>query len=194
MLPLLLVISIGTFIPLRLLKNLYLARMRIQDPPQEPFFSCHSVLASVGSKTATIVSERFLPNIFGNSILNLFFLAMFVPGLPGFEPELLHQEANLFVYVQVLHDLIHIIVLVLLEPGVANLPEGGQLIRALNVLTVKIVERSDHTAVSLALLRLLQVPVPCGSAVTFLQCCVSASIIIRIRDPKNVHMDPDPRG
>ena len=82
---------------------------------------------------------------------------MFVPGLPGFEPELLHQEANLFVYVQVLHDLIHIIVLVLLEPGVANLPEGGQLIRALNVLTVKIVERSDHTAVSLALLRLLQV-------------------------------------
>ena len=84
MLPLLLVISIGTFIPLRLLKNLYLARMRIQDPPQEPF------LASVGSKTATIVSERFLPNIFGNSILNFFFLAMFVPGLLGFEPELLH--------------------------------------------------------------------------------------------------------
>jgi hypothetical protein len=59
----------------------------------------------------------------------------------------------------VLHDLIHIIVLVLLEPGVANLPEGGQLIRALNVLTVKIVERSEHTAVSLALLRLLQVSV-----------------------------------
>ena len=28
------------------------------------------------------------------------------------------------------------------------------------------------------------------------QCCGSASIIIRIRiqDPKNVHMDPDPRG
>jgi hypothetical protein len=40
---------------------------------------------------------------------------------------------------------------------VANLAEGGQLIRALNVLTVKIVERSDHTAVSIALLRLLQV-------------------------------------
>ena len=28
------------------------------------------------------------------------------------------------------------------------------------------------------------------------QCCGSASIIMRIRiqDPKNVHMDPDPRG
>ena len=28
------------------------------------------------------------------------------------------------------------------------------------------------------------------------QCCGTASIImrIRIRDPKNVHMDPDPRG
>ena len=56
-----------------------------------------------------------------------------------------------------LHDLIHIIVLVLLEPSTATLPEGGMLIRALNVLTVKIVERSEHTAVALALLRLFQV-------------------------------------
>ncbi len=64
----------------------------------------------------------------------------------------------MYTCLQVLHDLINIIVLVLLEPGVANLPEGGHLIRALNVLTVKIVERSDHTAVSIALLRLLQVP------------------------------------
>ena len=30
----------------------------------------------------------------------------------------------------------------------------------------------------------------------FFQCCGSASVIMRIRiqDPKNVHMDPDPRG
>ena len=26
------------------------------------------------------------------------------------------------------------------------------------------------------------------------QCCGSASVITRIQDPKNVHMDPDPRG
>ena len=49
----------------------------------------------------------------------------------------------------------NVIVLILLEPGVADLPEGGQLIRALNVLTVKIVDRSDHNAVSSALLKLL---------------------------------------
>ena len=40
-----------------------------------------------------------------------------------------------------LHDLVNVIVLILLEPGVADLPEGGQLVRALNVLTVKIVDR-----------------------------------------------------
>jgi len=48
-----------------------------------------------------------------------------------------------------------VIVLILLEPGVAELPEGGQLVRALNVLTVKIVDRSDHNAVSGALVKLL---------------------------------------
>ena len=40
-----------------------------------------------------------------------------------------------------LHDLVNVIVLILLEPGVAELPEGSQLVRALNVLTVKIVDR-----------------------------------------------------
>jgi len=56
---------------------------------------------------------------------------------------------------QVLHDLLHMIVLILLEPAVSTLPEGGQLVRALNVLTVKIVDRSDHNNVSIALVRLL---------------------------------------
>ena len=42
---------------------------------------------------------------------------------------------------QVLHDLVNVIVLILLEPGVAELPEGSQLVRALNVLTVKVVDR-----------------------------------------------------
>ena len=44
----------------------------------------------------------------------------------------------------VLHDLVNVIVLILLEPGVAELPEGSQLVRALNVLTVKIIDRSNH--------------------------------------------------
>ena len=36
------------------------------------------------------------------------------------------------------------------------IPKGAQLIRALNVLTVKIVDRSDHTATTSAFLRLLR--------------------------------------
>jgi len=55
----------------------------------------------------------------------------------------------------VLHDLVNVIVLILLEPGVADLPEGSQLVRALNVLTVKIVDRSDHNHISGALVKLL---------------------------------------
>ena len=52
--------------------------------------------------------------------------------------------SNSFLF-QVLHDLVNVIVLILLEPGVAELPEGSQLVRALNVLTVKIVDRLDAT-------------------------------------------------
>jgi len=66
-----------------------------------------------------------------------------------------HRDLVRQATMQVLHDLVNVIVLILLEPGVAELPEGGQLIRALNVLTVKIVDRSDHNAISSALLKLL---------------------------------------
>ena len=50
---------------------------------------------------------------------------------------------------QFLHDLVNVIVLILLEPGVA------ELIRALNVLPFKIFDGSDHNAISSALLKLL---------------------------------------
>ena len=56
---------------------------------------------------------------------------------------------------QSVKELVHVIVLILLEPGLPALPEGAQLVRALNVLTVKIVDRSDHHAVSSALVKLL---------------------------------------
>merc|ERR1719507_369479 len=55
-----------------------------------------------------------------------------------------------------IHDLVHAIISVLLEPEVAGFPQGAQLIRALNVLTVKIVDRSDHTNITSAFLRLLR--------------------------------------
>ena len=54
------------------------------------------------------------------------------------------------------HDLVHVIICVLLKPEVAGFPQGAQLIRALNVLTVKIVDRSDHTNITSAFLRLLR--------------------------------------
>jgi hypothetical protein len=44
---------------------------------------------------------------------------------------------------------------ILLETGVADLPEGGRLVRAVDVLIIKIVDRSGHNAVSGALVRLL---------------------------------------
>ena len=56
---------------------------------------------------------------------------------------------------QFLHDLVNVIVLILLEPGVAELQVGGQLIRALNLLPFKIFDRWDHNAISSALLKLL---------------------------------------
>ena len=55
-----------------------------------------------------------------------------------------------------IHDLVHAIISVLLEPEVAGFPQGAQLIRALNVLTVKIVDRSDHTNITSAFLQLLR--------------------------------------
>ena len=47
-----------------------------------------------------------------------------------------------------LHDLLQMIIGVLLEPATGRLPQGEQLIRTLNVLVVKIIERSEHTQVN----------------------------------------------
>lgn len=81
-----------------------------------------------------------------------------------------HRDLVKKATVQVLHDLVNVIVLILLEPNVPDLPEGGQLVRALNVLTVKIVDRSDHNAVSSALIKLLHECI--GSSVLSGKYCV----------------------
>jgi len=81
-----------------------------------------------------------------------------------------HRDLVKKATVQVLHDLVNVIVLILLEPSVPDLPEGGQLVRALNVLTVKIVDRSDHNAVSSALIKLLHECI--GSSVLSGKYCV----------------------
>jgi len=81
-----------------------------------------------------------------------------------------HRDLVKKATVQVLHDLVNVIVLILLEPGVPDLPEGSQLVRALNVLTVKIVDRSDHNAISSALIKLLHECI--GSSVLSGKYCV----------------------
>lgn len=53
-----------------------------------------------------------------------------------------HTDLTVKASMSALHDLLEMILGVLLEPAVADeLPSGSQLVRALNVLTVKIIER-----------------------------------------------------
>lgn len=92
------------------------------------------------------------------------FLTMVLMSLYG------HRDIVKKASMQVLHDLVNIIVLLLLEPSVPDMPEGAQLVRALNVLTVKIVDRSDHNNVSTALIKLLQECI--GSSVLSEKYCV----------------------
>ena len=69
-----------------------------------------------------------------------------------------HQDLTKKATTNSLHDLLHVIISILLEPKIQQLPEpdGGQLIRALNVLTVKILDRSDSTNVTSAFIKLLR--------------------------------------
>ena len=47
----------------------------------------------------------------------------------------------------ILKDLIYNLVTVLLDKRLSELEEGPQVVRAVNVMVVKIVEKADHTSV-----------------------------------------------
>ena len=66
-----------------------------------------------------------------------------------------HQELTRSASTSALHDLFHVIISILLEPKMEQLTDGAQLLRALNVLTVKIIDRSDHTNITSAIIKLL---------------------------------------
>merc|ERR1719189_810018 len=66
-----------------------------------------------------------------------------------------HAELTRSASVSALHDLFHVIISILLEPKMKELADGAQLLRALNVLTVKIIDRSDHTNITSAIIKLL---------------------------------------
>lgn len=55
-----------------------------------------------------------------------------------------------------LKDLICQLLTVLLDERLEKIPEGANVIRSLNVLLVKLVEKSDHTSCLVALIRLLR--------------------------------------
>merc|ERR1719348_258560 len=81
-----------------------------------------------------------------------------------------HRDIVIKASMQVLHDMVDVIILILLEPSLPDMPEGAQLVRALNVLTVKIVDRSDHNNISQALIKLLHECI--GSSVLSGKYCV----------------------
>lgn len=66
-----------------------------------------------------------------------------------------HAELTRHASSSALHDLFHVIISILLEPKMEQLADGDQLLRALNVLTVKIIDRSDHTNITSAIIKLL---------------------------------------
>lgn len=66
-----------------------------------------------------------------------------------------HAELTRNASTSALHDLFHVIISILLEPKMEQLSDGAQLLRALNVLTVKIIDRSDHTNITSAIVKLL---------------------------------------
>ncbi|KAL3842600.1 hypothetical protein ACJMK2_020593 [Sinanodonta woodiana] len=70
----------------------------------------------------------------------------------------LFQNTNLAVRASrdILKDLINNLVTILLDNRLVELEEGPQVIRTVNVMVVKIVEKSDHTNILSALVRLLQ--------------------------------------
>ncbi|XP_060086364.1 cytoskeleton-associated protein 5-like [Ylistrum balloti] len=56
----------------------------------------------------------------------------------------------------ILKDLINNLVTILLDNRLGELEEGAQVVRSVNVMVVKIVEKADHTSIMSALIRLLQ--------------------------------------
>ncbi|XP_033753517.1 cytoskeleton-associated protein 5-like [Pecten maximus] len=56
----------------------------------------------------------------------------------------------------ILKDLINNLVTILLDNRLVELEEGAQVVRSVNVMVVKIVEKADHTSIMSALIRLLQ--------------------------------------
>lgn len=92
----------------------------------------------------------------------------------------------------VLRDVVHVLINILLDPRLAQLEDGPQIIRAINVLVVRIVEKAQFTHVFSALLKLLHESVGSGGGCKFTELVMKCNWkVIRILPTRSNDLDLD---
>ncbi|KAK4303692.1 hypothetical protein Pmani_024319 [Petrolisthes manimaculis] len=92
----------------------------------------------------------------------------------------------------VLKDVVNVLIHILLDPRLSQLEDGPQIIRAINVLVVRIVEKAQFTHVFSALLKLLHESVGSGSSSKFTELVMKCNWkVIRILEKRNSDLDLD---
>ncbi|XP_071537702.1 cytoskeleton-associated protein 5 isoform X3 [Panulirus ornatus] len=92
----------------------------------------------------------------------------------------------------VLRDVVHVLIHILLDPRLSQLEDGPQIIRAINVLVVRIVEKAQFTHIFSALLKLLHESVGSGGGCKFTELVMKCNWkIIRILPSRTNDLDLD---
>ncbi|KAK7077046.1 hypothetical protein SK128_006637 [Halocaridina rubra] len=92
----------------------------------------------------------------------------------------------------VLRDVVHVLIHILLDPRLTQLEDGPQIIRAINVLVVRIVEKAQFTHVFSALLKLLHESVGSGGNCKFTELVMKCNWkVIRILPSRSNDLDLD---
>ncbi|XP_042209858.1 cytoskeleton-associated protein 5-like isoform X3 [Homarus americanus] len=92
----------------------------------------------------------------------------------------------------VLRDVVHVLIHILLDPRLTQLEDGPQIIRAINVLVVRIVEKAQFTHVFSALLKLLHESVSSGGGCKFTELVMKCNWkVIRILPSRTNDLDLD---
>ncbi|XP_064115377.1 cytoskeleton-associated protein 5-like isoform X2 [Macrobrachium nipponense] len=92
----------------------------------------------------------------------------------------------------VLKDVVHVLINILLDPRLAQLEDGPQIMRAINVLVVRIVEKAQFTNVFSALLKLLHESVGSGGNCKFTELVMKCNWkVIRILPSRTSDLDLD---
>ncbi|XP_069958964.1 cytoskeleton-associated protein 5-like isoform X2 [Cherax quadricarinatus] len=92
----------------------------------------------------------------------------------------------------VLRDVVHVLIHILLDPRLSQLEDGPQIIRAINVLVVRIVEKAQFTHVFSALLKLLHESVGSGGGCKFTELVMKCNWkVIRILPSRTNDLDLD---